>query len=89
MPDSCRKYYSDEYNNLWMYYLVSFLSHASNVILYTMKFSLEGRISHIQEYIIANRTRGINDEEVLLHVEEPSRRINEENIYENDNDLED
>ena len=50
-----------------------------------MKFSLEGRISHIREYIIANRTRGLNDEEVLLQVEEPSRRINEENIYENDN----
>ena len=95
MPNSCKEYYSNEYNNLWVYYLVSFLSHFSNVILYTMKFSLEGRMSHIQEYIIANRNRGLNDEEILLQVEEPSRKMNEENmknrednIYENDSDLE-
>lgn len=88
MHDSCRKYYSDEYNNLWVYYLVSFLSHISNVILYTMNFILEGRINVINEYHIENGTIRIEDGELLLQIEETSRRKNEDNIYENDSDLE-
>ena len=87
LQDSCRKYYSDEYNNLWVYYLINFLSHSSNVILYTMKFSLEGRINVINKYYIENGTIRLEDGELLLQIEEPSRKNRKDNIYENDSDL--